>query len=77
MKFNVQFAPSFGPQVEQTAARMAEENLDVCEIPDSPGMVLVRVGSIEYQRLLDAEPLVMMIPKVVSVGCHGFIVCVC
>jgi len=77
MKVNVQFATSFEVHVEQTAAKMAKENLDACEIPEGLGMVLVRVGSIEYQRRLDATPMIMMIPKVVSVGCHGFIVSVC
>ena len=77
MAINVRLAPSFAVQVEHTAAKMVEENMDVCPIPRGLGMVLVRTGSIEYQHRLDTEPLVIMIPKVVSMGRHGFIVCEC
>lgn len=73
----VQFASSFKVQVDATAEKMVKAGLDVCEIPEGLGMVLVRMGSAEYRRRRDAIPRIMMMPKVVSVDGHNFIVSVC
>ena len=74
---NVKFSSYFKPKVESTACRMVMESMDVCEIPDGLGMVLVRVNSDEYQRRLGVDSRVIMFPKVVSVDGQDFIVCEC
>jgi hypothetical protein len=45
-----EFSDSFGRNVEDTASKMIEQELNVLEIPNSEGLILVRVGSDEEER---------------------------
>jgi hypothetical protein len=72
-----QLASAFKVQVEATAQKMVNDNMDVCEIPEGLGMMLVRVGSDEYRRRRDADSHSMIMPLPISVDTHVFFVCTC
>lgn len=66
----VLFTKSIEAQVAATARRMIAENLDVCEIPEGSGMVLLRRGSACYKETLaDMSALLVQVPEPVD-GCR-------
>lgn len=71
----IQLAKQFEAQVGEAARKMVAEKLDVCEIPGSSGMVLVRIGSPEYEHRLQANLIAMIIPIPVTVNGNHFVIC--
>jgi ankyrin repeat protein len=69
----LQLAQGFDALVEATANRMINEKLDVCEIPDGNGLMLVRLGSTEFLRRRAAKPRVMMFVIPSSIGKGAFV----
>lgn len=77
MQSKVQFAKDFESQIQATATKMENEKLDVCEIPNADGMVLVRRTSAECRRRLNNKSGNMMLPFVTPDGKCDFIVSAC
>ena len=72
----VDFAKSFDVRVETTARKMVKEKKDVGEIPESSGMVLVRIGSAAHRlRRAKSNPQVMIVPMPVMVDDSYFFIC--
>lgn len=61
--------------VEVTARKMDAEHLQMCAIPDSPGMTLFRHGSTAYKARCKQNPPPELPIPVVMEGCV-FIICV-
>lgn len=70
----VKFAKDVEAQIKATIQRMVVEGLDLCELPNGGGLVLVRLDSIEYQRRL-ADSTVLMVPAPRTADGCWFFVC--
>ena len=56
-----QLANDLRQAVEATARKMNVEHLDMCAIPDTPGMTLYRRGSKEYTERNPSMPIPVVI----------------
>lgn len=70
----VKFARDIDAQVKTTTQRMVAEGLNVCELPDGGGLVLVRLGSVECHRRRD-DPTIIMVPAPKTDDASQFFVC--
>lgn len=70
----VKFARDIEAQVTATIQRMVAEGLNVCELPDGGGLMLVRLGSVECQQRRDDHTIVM-VPAPKTDDASQFFVC--
>lgn len=63
--------------VEATACKMQAEHLNMCAIPDTPGMTLYKLGSKEYEALRKKyHPRAPFMPIPVTIKGCVYLVCI-